>query len=221
MSLRFLHGWLDDAAQRWLRDAVFTVVEEAPLFTPRMPRSGRPFSVAMTSCCEVGWVSDVDGYRYAQAQPVTGRPWPPLPDTVRDLWRAVAGYPADCDSCLVNAYGAGAKMGLHQDRDEETFAAPVVSVSLGDTAVFRFGGTSRRGPTRSVRLASGDVVVFGGDDRLMFHGIDRVLAGSSTLLAEGGRLNLTLRRVRPFAPEDAAHETPRSNEQEVEGADET
>jgi alkylated DNA repair protein (DNA oxidative demethylase) len=99
----------------------------------------------------------------------------------------------------VNLYGAEAKMGLHQDRDEHDFDAPVVSLSLGDTCMFRIGGTKRSDPTRSIRLASGDAVVLGGDARLAFHGVDRIIPGTSTLLPEGGRINLTMRRVtKPY-----------------------
>lgn len=184
--------------QRALADDIASVIAAAPLFVPRMPRTGTPFSVRMTNCGPLGWVSDVAGYRYQPAHPDTGAPWPPMPPRLRDLWRAV-GAPAEPEACLVNVYGAGAKMGLHQDRDEGTFDAPVLSVSLGDTALFRIGGLARRDPTRSVRLHSGDVLAFGGASRLVFHGIDRVLAGSSTLLPDGGRINLTLRRVSPLA----------------------
>src|SRR5258707_1495781 len=130
---------------------------------------------------------------------------------VLDVWHAVAGYPHDPEACLVNRYEPSAKMGLHQDRDEQEFAAPVVSISLGDTCLFRVGGTKRTDPTRSFKLSSGDVVVLGGESRLAFHGVDRLYPGTSTLLAgwfpEGGRINLTLRRVAepsaspsPFPP---------------------
>jgi alkylated DNA repair protein (DNA oxidative demethylase) len=113
----------------------------------------------------------------------------------------VARYPAPPEACLVNYYADAAKMGLHQDKDEEDFAAPVLSVSLGDTGIFRVGGRSRKDPTRMIELTSGDVVVLGGADRLAYHGIDRILPGTSDLLAEGGRFNLTLRRVTtPRAP---------------------
>lgn len=200
-----LPGRFDEAAQRALLADIEAVVAAAPFFTPRMPRSGTPFSVRMTNAGPLGWVSDIAGYRYQPTHPDSGTPWPPIPPRLLDLWREV-GAPGEPEACLVNLYAAGAKMGLHQDRDEAAPEAPVVSVSLGDTAVFRMGGTTRRGPTRSIRLASGDVVVFGGPARLMFHGIDRVLAGSSRLLpsspafAEGGRINLTLRRVSPLSP---------------------
>jgi len=169
----------------------------APFFTPAMPGTGRPFSVRMTNCGEMGWVSDRAGYRYQPLHPQTGAPWPPIPALALRAWRDLGAEARPPQACLVNYYGAGAKMGLHQDRDEETFDAPVVSLSLGDTAVFRIGGTTRGGATRSVRLASGDALVFGGDARLAFHGIDRILAGTSGLLDKGGRLNLTLRRVTP------------------------
>jgi alkylated DNA repair protein (DNA oxidative demethylase) len=176
--------------------ALRTIIAEAPLFTPTMPRLGKPMSVRMTNCGPLGWVTDKErGYRYQATHPVTGRPWPAMPQMLLDLWDEVARYPAPPEACLVNYYSGTAKMGLHQDRDEEDFDAPVVSVSLGDTAIFRAGGRSRRDPTRTYELRSGDVVVLGGEERLAFHGIDRILPGTSDLLAEGGRLNLTLRRV--------------------------
>ena len=188
-------GYLDRAAQERLRDDIQAAVRAAPLFTPRMPRTGKPFSVRMTNCGALGWVSDVDGYRYQAAHPETGAPWPPMPDAVRRAWDELAGYPHPPEACLVNVYDPEARMSLHQDRDEADLEAPVVSLSLGDTGLFRFGGTARGGPTRSVRLQSGDALVLGGPSRLVFHGIDRLIAGTSTLLPEGGRINLTLRRV--------------------------
>jgi alkylated DNA repair protein (DNA oxidative demethylase) len=194
-GLKYLPGHLDRAAQEALVAMLQAAVAEAPFFTPIMPRSGRPFSVRMTNLGPLGWVSDREGYRYQATHPETGRPWPAIPGPLLDLWRDVSDYPAPPEACLVNSYREGAKMGLHQDRDEEDFAAPVVSLSLGDTAVFRVGGTERGGATDSFKLASGDVVVLGGPARLCFHGIDRVLAGTSRLLAGGGRINLTLRRV--------------------------
>ena len=112
-----------------------------------------------------------------------------------DAWRELARYPHPPEACLVNFYGADARMGLHQDRDEQDFAAPVVSLSLGDTCLFRIGGGKRSDPTRSLKLASGDALVLGGEARLAFHGVDRIMPGTSTLLPEGGRINLTMRRV--------------------------
>ncbi|WP_199085281.1 alpha-ketoglutarate-dependent dioxygenase AlkB [Bosea sp. ASV33] len=171
------------------------VARKAPFFQPRMPKSGTPFSVRMTNCGSLGWVSDIDGYRYQAEHPETGEPWPIMPAPLLDLWRELADYPHPPEACLVNFYAGGAKMGLHQDRDEQDFDAPVLSVSLGDAALFRIGGTTRGGKTTSLKLASGDVLLFGGEARLAYHGIDRILTGSSTLLPEGGRINLTMRRV--------------------------
>ncbi len=196
MALEYLPGKLKDAEQAELLGALRAVMEEAPLFTPTMPRSGKPMSVRMTNCGPLGWVTDKErGYRYQAAHPATGKPWPAMPEALLKLWREVARYPAPPQACLVNYYAGDAKMGLHQDKDEEDFAAPVVSVSLGDSAIFRVGGLNRKDPTRALELKSGDVVVLGGEDRLVFHGIDRILPGTSGLLPEGGRLNLTLRRV--------------------------
>jgi alkylated DNA repair protein (DNA oxidative demethylase) len=188
-------GFLDRAAQEALRDEVQTVIREAPLFRPRMPRTGKPFSVEMTNCGPLGWVSDEAGYRYQPTHPETGRPWPAIPPRLFAAFAAIAPKAPAPEACLINFYAAGARMGLHQDRDEEDFDAPVVSLSLGDTCLFRIGGTTRQGPTRSFRLASGDAVVLGGEARLAFHGVDRIMPGTSRLLAEGGRINLTLRRV--------------------------
>ncbi len=199
-GFRHLPGLLGDAAQRVILAAVLAVAAEAPWFTPTMPRTGRPFSVRMTNCGPLGWVSDRAGYRYQATHPDTGRPWPVIPEPVLAIWREVAGYPHPPEACLVNLYRGRARMGLHQDRDEEDLAVPVVSVSLGDAAVFRVGGTARGGRTASLRLASGDVAVLGGEARLCFHGIDRTFPGTSTLVPGGGRINLTLRRVtRPAA----------------------
>ena len=191
-------GYLDRAAQHELLAAVRAVVAAAPLYLPRMPRSGKPMSVRMTNCGPLGWVTDAErGYRYQATHPETGAPWPPIPEILLAAWRALGGYPHPPQACLVNFYAADARLGLHQDKDEQDFAAPVVSLSLGDNALFRVGGLKRSDPTRSLRLASGDAVVLGGAGRLAFHGVDRILPGTSTLLAEGGRINLTLRRVTP------------------------
>ncbi len=189
-------GLLSAETQTLLRDVLAGVLAEAPPFTPRMPRTGKPFSVRMTNCGPLGWVSDAGGYRYQPLHPETGRPWPPIPEIAMAAWRKLSGCAAPPEACLINLYDAGARMGLHQDRDEEDFSAPVLSLSLGDAAVFRWGGTTRQAPTRSIKLRSGDALVLGGPARLAFHGIDRVLGGSSSLLPWGGRLNLTLRKVR-------------------------
>ena len=195
LGIKYDAGFLDRPAQERLVEALRAAVTEAPLFTPVMPKTGREFSVRMTNLGPLGWVSDRAGYRYQAHHPDTGEPWPAIPEQVMDVWRAVAGYPHPPEACLVNVYREGAKMGLHRDGDEDDFAAPIVSISLGDTAVFRVGGTERGGKTESFKLSSGDVVVMGGPSRLCYHGIDRVLSGTSTLLKDGGRINLTLRRV--------------------------
>lgn len=180
----------------------------APAYQPRMPRTGRPFSVRMSNAGPLGWVSDERGYRYQPTHPETGAPWPPLPPTVLQAWEALAAYPHPPEACLINLYGPGTRMGLHQDRDEADLAAPVVSLSLGAPALFRYGGLKRSDPTRSVRLEPGDALVIGGPSRLIFHGIDRILGGGDLLAAEeappglpaGWRCNLTIRRVsRPAA----------------------
>jgi alkylated DNA repair protein (DNA oxidative demethylase) len=194
-GVRYYPRYFDETAQQSLVTALRGVIAAAPLFTPLMPKTGQPFSVRMSNCGVLGWVSDRAGYRYQPQHPETGQNWPAMPEILVDLWQSVAEFPAPAEACLINYYKDGARMGLHQDRDEETFDAPVVSVSLGDTAVFRIGGRNRKDPTQSLRLTSGDVLLFGGASRLAYHGIDRVIKGSSTLLKDGGRLNLTLRRV--------------------------
>jgi DNA oxidative demethylase len=195
-GVKHFPGFLGRETQESMVSSLREAVLAAPLFIPLMPRTGRPFSVRMTNLGELGWVSDRNGYRYQAAHPDTGAAWPAMPQAVLEIWQKLAGYPHPPEACLVNFYQGGAKMGLHQDKDEEDFAAPVVSISLGDTALFRFGGTERGGKTSTVKLASGDVLVMGGASRLCFHGIDRVYSGTSTLLKEGGRINLTMRRVR-------------------------
>jgi DNA oxidative demethylase len=194
-GFKYFPIFLDRAAQERLLETLRAAVTEAPLFTPIMPKTGREFSIRMTNLGPLGWVSDRAGYRYQASHPVTGAPWPPIPAQVMAVWQAVSNYPHPPEACLVNFYREGAKMGLHRDADEEDFAAPIVSISLGDTAVFRVGGRERGGKTETLKLASGDVLVMGGPARLCYHGIDRVFTGTSTLLKDGGRINLTLRRV--------------------------
>jgi alkylated DNA repair protein (DNA oxidative demethylase) len=192
--------WFAPPAQKALLDQVLAWLEQAPLYQPVMPGTGKPFSVQESNFGPLGWVSDKSGYRYQPTHPVTGLPWPDIPTPLLALWEAAAAeflVPTLAPSCcLVNLYRDGARMGLHQDRDEADASAPVIGVSLGDEALFRIGGTSRKDPTRSVRLASGDVIAFGGAARLAYHGIDRVRPGTSSLIAGGGRLSLTLRYVR-------------------------
>ena len=193
-------GYLSPDQQAALLASIRAVISRAPLFAPTMPRTGKPFSVRMTNCGPLGWVSDATGgYRYQATHPVTSRPWPPMPTLLVKLWDGITGYPAGPEACLVNYYAAFAKMGSHRDEDEQDKAAPVVSISLGDDAAFHVGGLRRSDPKQRLVLRSGDVFVLGGAARLAYHGIDRIHAGTSRLLPEGGRFNLTLRRVTPPA----------------------
>ncbi|RZJ95516.1 MAG: alpha-ketoglutarate-dependent dioxygenase AlkB [Brevundimonas sp.] len=194
-GFRWWPGALDGAAQSSLLAEVLAAVEQSPFYRPVTP-GGRPFSVRMSNLGPLGWVSDRDGYRYQPVHPETGAPWPPIPPTLLALWDDLTGWPEPPDACLVNLYREDAKMGLHQDQDEADLGAPVLSVSLGDTAVFRIGAAAG-GPTKSIRLASGDVCALTGPARLARHGIDRLLPGSSSLIPGGGRINLTLRRAGP------------------------
>ena len=195
-GIRHIPDFLDRQQQEALVESIRAVVAEAPLFVPAMPRTGKPMSVRMTNCGPLGWVTDRErGYRYQPNHPVTGKPWPAIPDVLLDIWRTVSGTSKEPEACLVNFYADDARMGLHQDRDEKDLETPVVSISLGDACLFRVGGTERSGGTLSFKLSSGDVVVLGGEGRLAFHGVDKIYPNTSTLLKNGGRINLTLRRV--------------------------
>ncbi len=197
----FHPGALDAAAQAALVAEVIAAVRTAPFYAPQTPW-GKPMSVRQTSLGPMGWITDKSGYRYAERHPITGEPWPVLPQSLLDLWARYADAGASPDSCLVNLYVGTARMGMHTDSDEADLGAPVLGISLGDTAVFRMGGIARNAPTTTVRLSSGDVNLLTGTSRRAHHGIDRILAGSSRLIPAfadhpgGGRLNLTLRRAR-------------------------
>lgn len=195
-GFQLLPAALDTAAQKVLAEQVLGLLEGVPTAQYATP-GGKAMSVAMSNLGPLGWVSDARGYRYQATHPGNGEPWPAIPQILLELWARHADAQVPPDACLVNLYRGAAKMGLHQDRDEADFTFPVLSVSLGDTAVFRIGGTSRGGRTASVRLASGDVCLLGGEARLAFHGVDRIIPGSSSLIPGGGRLNLTLRRAAP------------------------
>lgn len=195
-GVRHLPDYLNRPMQEHLVEVIRHVVAQAPLYAPAMPGTGKPMSVRMTNCGTLGWVTDKKlGYRYQPTHPLTGNPWPPIPDELLVIWEKLASYPKPPEACLVNFYTDDAKMGLHQDKDETEFGAPVLSISLGNSCLFRVGGVDRKDPTGSFRLSSGDVVLLGGDGRLAFHGVDRIYPGTSTLLKNGGRINLTLRRV--------------------------
>ena len=190
--------YLDRPRQQALVDIVRSIVAGAPLFVPVMPGTGKPMSVRMTNCGPLGWVTDKErGYRYQPTHPVTGKPWPDMPVELIEIWNDVSGYDKPPQACLVNFYSDEARMGLHQDKDEQDLAAPVVSISLGNSCLFRVGGLGRNDRTLSFKLSSGDVVVLGAEGRLCFHGVDKIYPSTSTLLKNGGRVNLTLRRVNP------------------------
>ncbi|WP_319533331.1 alpha-ketoglutarate-dependent dioxygenase AlkB [uncultured Cohaesibacter sp.] len=191
-----LHSpYLDWDAQKALLDEIRDIVTKAPLFTPTMPRWGRPLSVRMSNCGPLGWISDKSGYRYEPIHPDTGEPWPPIPQSLLDIWSELTSYEAPPEACLINYYSPNAKIGLHVDSDEDDRNAPILSLSLGDDARFRLGGLERNGPTKSFILKSGDALLLDGEDRMAYHGVDRIYPGTSTLLNEPGRINLTLRRV--------------------------
>jgi len=187
-------GFLDRAVQVTMVRDVRDIARAAPFVRPVTPR-GRPLSVRMTSAGRHGWVTDHGGYRYETRHP-SGVPWPAIPASIRAVWDAVAPMARAPETCLVNWYGPDARMGMHVDRDEVDMEQPVVSISLGDDALFRIGNVARGGPTESLWLRSGDVLVMGGAARLLHHGVDRLAPGTSTLLNAPGRINLTLRVVR-------------------------
>jgi alkylated DNA repair protein (DNA oxidative demethylase) len=156
-------------------------------------------AAAMTNCGDAGWWSDRKGYRYERCRPGTGEPWPAMPEVFRETVRAIVTatpWPDFApDACLINFYGPDAKMGLHQDRDERDFSQPIVTVSLGDAADFTVGGFARTGPTRSIRVESGDAIVMGGASRMRFHGVRRIHPGTSPLESVNGRYSLTFRKA--------------------------
>ena len=195
-GFRHMPGYFDAVSQAELLREIQNVARHAPPYRPTMPRSGKPLSVDMTNAGLLGWVTDKDGgYRYQPTHPFTGEPWPAIPDKLTRLWSELANYPAPPEACLINFYRDASKLGSHVDADEEATLAPVVSVSLGDDAVFHIGGHRRSDPKTRMVLRSGDVVVLGGMARLAYHGIDRILPATSSLVPGGGRINLTLRRV--------------------------
>lgn len=193
---RHFPGYLTPKRQAALLADIKTIVREAPLYRPSMPRTGKTFSVQMTNCGPLGWVSDKDGgYRYQPTHPVTGSPWPAIPEALLAIWINLAPDTPLPEAALINFYAPDTKLGLHRDEDEDDFDVPVVSLSLGDTARFRIGGLERRDKTQSVRLSSGDAFLLAGPARLAYHGVDKIFAGTSDLLTSCGRINVTMRRV--------------------------
>lgn len=193
-GLVYIPGYWTTNQQSQVKLQIDQILQQAPLFQPCMPRTGKPFSVQMSNCGLLGWVSDINGYRYQSNHPLTYQPWPVIPDLLQKAWTELSGFPVEPEACLINIYTSKARMGLHQDRDEKNFEAPVVSLSLGVSAVFRYGGLKRNDPTQSIKLHSGDALIMGGASRLVFHGIDRILPATSNLL-NNTRINMTLRKV--------------------------
>jgi len=191
-----LHGFAKPVEVDLLAD-LRDIVEQAP-FRHMVTPGGHQMSVAMTNCGGLGWVTDRTGYRYDADDPETGKPWPAMPPSFRELAEQAADHAGfggfSPDACLINRYQPGARMSLHQDKDEEDFGAPIVSVSLGLPAVFLFGGLRRADTRRRVPLAHGDVVVWGGPARLRYHGVLPLEAGHHRLMG-GHRINLTFRRA--------------------------
>lgn len=193
---RHFPGYLTPKRQAALLADIRTIVRRAPLYRPSMPRTGKTFSVQMTNCGSLGWVSDKEnGYRYQPTHPVTGSPWPAIPEALLAIWIDLAPGTPPPEAALINFYEPDTKLGLHRDEDEDDFDVPVVSLSLGDAARFRIGGLERRDRTQSVRLSSGDAFLLAGPARLAYHGVDKIFAGTSDLLTSGGRINVTMRRV--------------------------
>jgi alkylated DNA repair protein (DNA oxidative demethylase) len=190
---KFYSEALTRSAQEGLLEDIRQIARAAPLYAPETPR-GQKMSVRMTAAGRFGWITDRRGYRYEARHP-RGAAWPAIPESLLALWRGVVPEARAPECALINFYGEGARMGLHQDKDEADFGQPVVSVSLGDEGLFRIGGETRGGKTASQWLRSGDVLVLGGAARLAHHGVDKIRFGSSTLLPEGGRINVTMRVV--------------------------
>lgn len=190
-------GLLDLEGQRAVLAAVRAVAQAAPFAHART--KGGMTSAAMTNAGSAGWWSDLKGYRYETRNPVTGKSWPPMPEIFRDVVaRAVADTPwpdFTPDACLINFYGEGAKMGLHQDRDEKDFTQPIVTVSLGDDGDFQIGGMTRSERAQVLVVKSGDTLAMGGDSRMRFHGIRKIHPGTGPLATLTGRISLTFRKA--------------------------
>ena len=191
-----LHGFARPVEADLIAD-LRDIVVQAP-FRHMVTPGGHQMSVAMTNCGDLGWVTDRSGYRYDASDPETAKPWPVMPRSFRELAEQAADHAGfggfSPDACLINRYGPGARMSLHQDRDEEDFAAPIVSVSLGLPATFLFGGLNRSDKPRRFLVQHGDIAVWGGPARLRFHGVAPLADGEHALLGRQ-RINLTFRKA--------------------------
>jgi DNA oxidative demethylase len=193
-----LQQYLNTHQQQELLWILREVGKRSPLFTPTM-KNGSPFNYQMTNCGKVGWVSDSSGYRYVDRHPVTNKPWEPIPKVIRDLAKSVAAQVEDNsyipETCLINYYTQNSKLGIHQDNTEKNKTAAIISISLGDDGIFLIGGKRKKDPTREIILKSGDVLIMYGESRMFYHGVKAIIPGTSQLLRNGGRLNLTIRQV--------------------------
>lgn len=193
-----LKSRLTRVVQQEILAAARAVVGQAPLFRPTMP-SGQSFNYSMTNCGELGWVADRHGYRYQQTHPHTFKLFPAMPQAIKDLTIEIAQETGNNDfspqSCLINLYRKGEKLGLHQDNTEENLSAPIISVSLGDSGIFVLGGLLRTDETKHYIVQSGDVIVMSKESRNFYHAFKGTVPNTSNLLKNGGRLNLTVRQV--------------------------
>ena len=200
-GLKLYPDYLSQAQQEQLLQTVIDAIQPTPFYQAKSPYSGKSIGPKMTNMGELGWYSDEKGYRYQEHHPETNLPWSAMPQVLLDIWADVSDYDKPPQCCLVNYYDQpDSKLGLHKDHDEETFEPPIVSVSLGDSCLFRMGLTDKKTPTRSFTVDSGAIMVMGKQARTAYHGVDRILYGETTLLNNKkpfhqGRLNLTLRRV--------------------------
>lgn len=194
--LKLFTNYLDPNLQHKVIGLVMNIIKEAPLITPVM-QNGTKFNISITNCGDWGWISDKDGYRYVDRHPVTKNKWPELPKLIKDLAyhsALEAGFPKfEPDSCLINHYKATGKLGLHKDKDELDFGQPIVSISLGDSAIFQYKVDNN---LIDQKLNSGDILVIGNEHRLVEHGIKKIIDRTSSLVPGGGRINLTLRRAK-------------------------
>lgn len=184
---------LPQSERKILIGEIGKIIEEAPLFTPQMPKSGANFHYQMSNCGQLGWISDRSGYRYSSNHPITGKPWPPFPpslDKIIKILKQKKTIPTDYrpETCLINKYLENSKLGLHQDNSEKNLKAPIISISLGATGIFQIGGWKRSDPIKEINLESGSILILSGEDRMRFHGLKKITNGPK-------RINLTIRQI--------------------------
>lgn len=183
---------LPPSERKILIGEIAKIIEEAPLFTPQMPRSGANFHYEMSNCGPLGWISDRAGYRYATTHPITGKPWPPFPpslDKIIKILKQEEKIPNNyrTETCLINKYLENSSLGLHQDNTEKNLQAPIISISLGAMGIFQIGGFKRNDPIKEIALESGAILILSGEDRMRFHGLKKIFGPK--------RINLTIRQI--------------------------